>query len=497
MSNLNIASSDILKYIEMLSSERNIQKDHVFQALESAFEDAVRKKFGKDYQISVNINKKDGVINIIKKMQVVNKVENIYNEISLVEAKKISKDCEIGQTVEADFSRLELSSDVMMIVKSSLIKKLTEFTRQNEYEEFSKMIGSCVNGIVKRVLSSGLVVILGKTECFVGKRDLLFQENNSYKVNDKITIGIKEVNRSDKGFQIFGTRANEAFLLSLFKQSIPEIEEGIIEIKAVARDPGSRSKVAVFCLDRTKDPVGLCIGGRGKRISAISKELKDEKIDVVEWSPEPEVLLQNCLKGIQYEGIEKVSNNLIQAVLLPEFISTAIGRKGQNANLISKILGMEVNFITKEEYSNSRVNDFEMKVASIVNIIGVDEIVAKILISEGLDTIVKIINCDPARLSLIQSFNEEIANQIQSRCLDIYNGLMNDDFAKVLIDLNFPIEIIFTMFQNEINTDIALASLSVEDFIDTVGASSISTFRLTKNQISQAIMNKRKELNLI
>jgi len=499
MSAINIASDDILKFTEMLAVERNIQKEQILHALEKAFEEAIKGKFGADYNIVVNVNRKDGIISVSKALEVVEKsdISSVYKQIAVEDAIKLNKDAKVGDVINANIPNLEVGSDVVAKVRSSLLKQIHQIGREGEYEEFSKLVGGLVQGVIKRILPSGIVVVLGKTECFVAKRDLLFQEVGTYKLNDRIYIAIKSVERSERGFQVFGTRTSEQFLVKLFAQMIPEIEEGIIEIKALAREAGSRSKVAVFCIDRTKDPVGVCIGGKGKKIMSISKELKDEKIDVIEWSPEPDVLLQNCLKGIPYEAIERVDEHVIEAVISSEFISAAIGRKGQNASLISKIIGLTVNFVTKDDKIAAKSKEFDAKTSSIVEIIGVDEIIAKILISEGFDTITKISAADVSKLSSLQGFNAEIAEQIKTRCAEIVEGLSQDAFAKDLLSVSMPVEVIFMLFQNDINSDVALASLSVDDFIDYLGDWSLSVLGVSKQQISALIMQKRKDLGLI
>jgi N utilization substance protein A len=503
MTALNIASEEVLQYVENLAIEKNIQKDLVFQALEDSFNDAVKKKFGSEYELISSVNKKTGVISIKKRLEVValGDVKNIYRQIDINQAKKIDKSCEVGSFIDSDFSKLEFSYDVISSVKSNLLKRILQIVRQNEYEEFSELVGSFVSGVVKRIVPSGLIVVLGKTECFISKRDLLPQENSLYKLNDKLLLCIKDVKRLESGPQVFGTRTTEEFLIKLFTNLIPEIESGLIDIKAVARDAGSKSIVAVVSKDRMQDAVPICIGSRGKKIMQITKELQNERVDVVEWSQEEDVLIANCLKSIPIDSINRISGDEIEVVVPSEFISAVIGRRGQNANLISKILGSNIKFITKEDKTIERNKIFDLKTSLVSTIVGLDDVVAKILITNGFDTIKKISQADEKDLSILPNFNLDVANQIKSRCCNIIESLESDEFTKSLSNNQFPVELIYQMLATEISNDVALASLSIFDFIETIGEDYIYTYipnrSVANEQISSIIMQKRQAIGLL
>jgi N utilization substance protein A len=495
---LTTPSKELLQYVEMIANERLINQDLIFDALEDAFVKTVHDTTCREFRVSVKINRKDGSINVSKLLEVVEGQNyDIYKQIDLASALQYKKDAALGDVIELDIPAFDLNPSVMHQVRSSLFFQLNQYTRENEYKEFTDLIGTMVSGIVKRILPSGLVVILGKAEALLPKRDMLVQEVGTYKVKDKINVLVKSTERLQKGFQIFVTRTAPEFVTELLKQEVPEIADGNVEVKCVARDAGSRSKIAVFASDRNLDPVGTCIGVRGKRIKNITKELKEEKIDIVEWSPEPVSFVQNCLKGIPVEGIERTSDTAIEVVLLSESVSTAIGRRGQNARLISELTGFNVTFSTKEERVQRKSKEFELKTKTMSEVLGVDEVVAGLLISEGYDTLMHIAIAEIENLSKIPNFNAEIAQEVKNRAGEILNDAKDNEFSAFLLENGICLEIVFALFANECADKASLAALSVDDFIDIAGEDAIKTFAVSNDAMSKVIMLARQELGLI
>jgi N utilization substance protein A len=495
---LTTPSKELLQYAEMISNERLINQDLVFKALEDAFVATIQDTVCKEFDVSVKINRKDGSIGVSKLLKVVDSSKyDIYRQITIEDAKKTKKDVQVGDTLELDIPSFDLNPSVMHSVRNSLFSQLTQYSRENEYNEFTALKNTLVSGVVKRVLPSGIIVVLGKSEGFLSKRDMLPQEVGTYKAKDKINVLIKSTERLAKGFQVFLTRTTPEFVIEMLKQEVPEIADGSVEIKGVSREAGSRSKIAVFSSDRNLDPVGTCIGVRGKRIKSITKELKEEKLDIIEWSPDGTTFVQNCLKGIPIDGIERLSEKVIEVVLLSEALSTAIGRRGQNARLISELTGFNVTFTTKDDRVQRKSKEFELKTKTMSEILGVDEVVAGLLISEGFDTLMQIAIAEIENLSKIPNFNNEIALEVKNRSGEILNDAKENEFSAFLLDNGICLEVVFSLFANECSDKPSLAALSVDDFVDLVSEEMIKTFAITHEKMSGVIMLARKDLGLL
>jgi N utilization substance protein A len=413
----DMGNLEILQIADTVAKEKGIIKDKVIEAMEESIEVASRKKYGHENNIEVEISRKDGEVKIYRVLDIVEdyaSIENNFTQITLQDAQKMKADAEIGGKIYEPLPPIDLGRVSAQTAKQIITQKVREAERERQYEDFKDRVGEIVNGVVKRVEYGNIIVELGRAEAVV-RRDQLIQ-NETYKINDRIKAYIQEVSRQPKGPQIFLSRTCEEFLAKLFEQEVPEIYDGVIEIKAISRDPGSKAKMAVYTEDRTIDTVGTCVGMRGARVKGITDELMGEKIDIIEWSDNLATFIVNALTPAD---ISKViideENSRVEVIVAEDQFSSAIGRKGQNVRLASKLTGWKVDVLTEEDESKRRTEEFNTTTKLFMEALDMEEVMAQLLAAEGYNTVEQIAEASEVDLEKIEGFDEDLAKELISR----------------------------------------------------------------------------------
>jgi len=417
MLNRGLDKLELLRIVESVANEKSIDKELVIESMESAIQKAALTKFGNDNSIEVTIDRKNGEIKIKKVFEIVEKPEDVSREITLEQAKKIekqNKDLKVGDKIFEELPQIDFGRIAAQSAKQVISQRVKEAEKTRQYEEFIDKEGQILSGIIKRLEYGNVIMDLGKAEGVIKKDELIPRE--ILKTGDRVKAYCYEVKKEIKGHQIFLSRAHPQFLARLFFQEVPEIYEGIIEIKSVARDPGSRAKICVNSNDSSIDPVGACVGMRGSRVQTIVNELHGEKIDIIKWTEDLPTLIAESLSPaeIQKVIIDKDSKR-IDVILSEENLSKAIGRRGQNVRLASKLTNFEIDILTDKEDSERRQVEFKEKTDLLIKSLEVDETLGQLLVSEGFQGIEEISQSNPDEISRIEGIDEDTAKELINR----------------------------------------------------------------------------------
>jgi len=413
---IKVIREEMLQVANNVAQEKNINQDDVFMAMEQALEKSARVKYGMERDIRVNINRDTGDIKLESYLKVVetHSEEEQAKEILLADALKLKKDAQIDEFIIKELPPLELGRVAAQNAKGVIIQKVREADKSKQYEEYKDKVGEIAIGIVKRVEFGNFIVDLGKSEAIIKREELIPRE--TFKNGDRVRAYIYDVKNDLKGYQVFLSRTHPQFLAQLFYQEVPEIFEGIIQVKSVARDPGSRAKISVYTQDSTIDPVGACVGMRGSRVQTVVNELQGEKIDIVTWSDNQATFLANALAPSEVSKIFLYEEkNKVEVVIPDEQLSLAIGRKGQNVKLASSLTNLEIDILTEEEESERRQIEFKEKSAILTDLLDVEDVIAQLLVTEGYVSVESIANETEENLEKIEGFDEELANEIVLR----------------------------------------------------------------------------------
>ncbi len=413
---IKVIREEMLQVAQNVAEEKNINKDEVFEAMEQALEKAARVKYGYDRDIRVNVNRDTGDINLNSYLKVVDSIdpEEGKNQILFAEAKKINSEIKLDEYIIEKLPPFDFGRVAAQNAKGVIIQKVREADKTRQYNEFKDKVGEIAVGVVKRSEFGNFIVDLGKGEAIIKREELIPRE--TFKNGDRIRSYIYDVKEDSKGYQVFLSRTHPQFLAKLFSQEVPEIFEGIILVKSVARDPGSRAKVSVFTNDSTIDPVGACVGMRGSRVQAVVNELQGEKIDIVMWSENQATFLANALAPAEVSKIFLYEEkNKVEVVIPDEQLSLAIGRKGQNVKLASTLTNLEIDILTEEEESERRQEEFKVKTDMFIEMLDVEDVIAQLLVTEGYVSIQSIANEVPENLEKIEGFDEDLAKEIIDR----------------------------------------------------------------------------------
>ena len=403
----------MLQVANNVAQEKSIDQDSVFNAMEQALEKAARVKYGMERDIRVNIDRETGDIKLNSYLEVVENFseEEQARQILLNDAKKIKPEIVLGEFIIEELPQIELGRVAAQNAKGVIIQKVREADKSRQYDEYKDKVGEIAVGIVKRIEFGNLIVDLGKSEAIIKREELIPRE--TFKNGDRVRAYIYEVKEDYKGYQVFLSRTHPQFLSKLFNQEVPEIFEGVIVVKSVARDPGSRAKISVYTEDSTIDPVGACVGMRGSRVQAVVNELQGEKIDIVTWSDNPATFLANALAPAEVTKIFLFEEkNKVEVVIPDDQLSLAIGRKGQNVKLASNITNLEIDILTEEEESERRQEEFKEKTLMLSELLDVEDVIAQLLVTEGYVSIESIASESPENLEKIEGFDNELANEI-------------------------------------------------------------------------------------
>jgi N utilization substance protein A len=418
----NFINTELGQIANSVAREKDIPKEAILEAIESAIEVASRKKYGNEHKIKAHVDIKTGEIAIFRVMDIVEDVENPLNQISLEDAQRIRPDAKYGEQIMEQLPPLDLGRVTAQTAKQVIFHKIGAAERERQYNDFKDKVGEIINGTVKRIEFNNIIVEIGRNEAIIKNTSVIKSE--LFKRDDTIRAWVEEVTRTDKGPQIFLSRTHAQFLVKLFEQEVPEVYEGIIMIKSVARDPGSRAKVAVYSEDNSIDPIGSCVGVRGSRVQAIINELRGEKIDIIEWSSDPATYVINALTPAEIgKVVIDEEKRKIEVIVPADNLSIAIGRRGQNVRLASQLTGWNIDVLTEEQESKRRIEEFGIISQKFIQSLDVEEVIANLLTAEGFTSIEEIAYVALEDLANIEGFNEEIAVELQQRALTSIEAL--------------------------------------------------------------------------
>ena len=410
---------ELLQTAEAVAREKMIDPDLVIQAMEDSLARAAKSRYGADMDIRVAIDRKTGRASFTRVRTVVEDeaVENYHAQLTVKQAKDYLKDPQIGDEIVDEVPPVDLGRIAAQSAKQVILQKVREAERDRQFDEFKDRKGTIINGAVKREEYGNVIVDIGRGEGILRRNEKIGRE--AYRIGDRIRCYIKDVRREVRGPQVFLSRTDPQFMAELFKMEVPEIYDGIIEIKAVARDPGSRAKIAVISYDNSIDPVGACVGMRGSRVQAVVNELQGEKIDIIPWNQDQATFLVNALQPAQ---VSKVvfddEGGKIEVVVPDEQLSLAIGRRGQNVRLASQLTALDIDILTEAEESTRRQAEFAARTALFMETLDVDEMMAQLLVAEGFTNLEEVAYVDQDELLSIDGFDEGTADELQARARD-------------------------------------------------------------------------------
>jgi N utilization substance protein A len=405
---------ELLQVADAVARDKGIDRDEVLEAMEQAIQKAGRSKYGHEHDIRAHIDRKNGEIQLSRFMEVAETVENEATQMTLAQAKRKKPDAVIGDFIIDSLPPIDFGRIAAQTAKQVIVQKVRDAERQRQFNEFRDRTGEIVNGLVKRVEFGNVVVDLGRAEALLRRDELIPRE--TFRTGDRVRAYIYDVRQEPRGPQIFLSRTHPQFMAKLFAQEVPEIYDGIIEIKAVARDPGSRAKIAVISRDSSIDPVGACVGMRGSRVQAVVAELQGEKIDIIQWSSDPATFIVN---GLAPAEVAKVvldeEANRIEVVVPDDQLSLAIGRRGQNVRLASQLTGWDIDILTEAEESERRTEEFKSRSKMFIDALDVDDVIAHLLVTEGFSSVEEVAFVPLEDLTDIEGFDEAIAGELQQR----------------------------------------------------------------------------------
>tara|TARA_B100001079_G_scaffold225647_1_gene202847 strand:+ start:266 stop:1819 length:1554 start_codon:yes stop_codon:yes gene_type:complete len=413
---------ELLRIAEAVALEKSIDKELIISSMESGIAKAAKLKFGSENEIEVLINRENGDIGIFRKLIIAENPENANLEISLdqaIELNKENQEKKIGDEILQPLPSFDFGRIAAQTAKQVINTNVREAERERQFNDFIDKKDTILSGIVKRLEFGNLIVDLGRTEAIIQKNELIPREN--IKAGDRVKAYCLDVRREPRGQQIFLSRAHPKFMEKLFFQEVPEIYDGLIEIKSSARDPGSRAKICVKAKDTSLDPVGACVGMRGSRVQAVVNELQGEKIDIVNWSEDPAILVSSALSPAEVQRVNvDTEGRKLDVILTDENLSKAIGRRGQNVRLATKLLNFEINIMTDEEDSDRRQIEFKEKTENFVKNLELDETLGQLLVAEGFSSINDIKESSVESLIKIEGIEEETAKELIDRAIEFY-----------------------------------------------------------------------------
>ncbi|SRR6056297_398304 len=457
---------ELLQIADAVAREKSIDRMIVIGAMEDAIQKAARSRYGAENDIRCAIDPKNGDTRLTRVLTVVEEVENDSTEIALEQARDIKADAEIGEELVEELPPLDFGRVAAQNAKQVIVQKVRDAERERQYEEFKDRVGEIVNGTVKRVEYGNVIVDFGRAEAIVRRDEMIPRENVRF--GDRIRAYIYDVRREQRGPQIFLSRARPEFMSKLFAMEVPEIYDGIVEIQSVARDPGSRAKIAVISKDSSIDPVGACVGMRGQRVQAVVNELQGEKIDIIQWNPDAASFIVNALAPAEVTKVVLDEESERIEVVVPEpMLSLAIGRRGQNVRLASQLTGWDIDIVTEQEESERRQREFAERSQMFMDALDVDEVIAQLLVTEGFTSVEEAAFVDAGEIASIEGFDEATAEEIQSRAREYLERKeaelderrralgVDDDLAQIS---NMTVAMMVALGENDIK--------SLDDFAD-------------------------------
>ena len=482
---------EIILVADTVAREKNIDKEDVFTAMEVASQKAGRSKYGFEHDIRANIDRKTGAISLARYREVVEGPENVENEVTqltLEDAKMYDANAKVGDFIIDQLPPIDFGRIAAQTAKQVIVQKVRDAERNKQFEEYKEKIGTIVNGTIKRIEFGNVILDIGKTEAILRRDEIIPREK--FKNGDRVRAYVLDVRRENKGPQVFLSRTCPEFMAKLFTQEVPEIYDGIVKIMGVARDPGSKAKIAVKTDDMTIDPVGACVGLRGIRVQAVVTELQGEKIDIVPYSEDKAQYIVSALSPAEVTKVVlDEENNRIEAVVPQEQFSLAIGRRGQNVKLASQLLGCDIDVLTEEQEQERRSNENKVRSQRFIEALDVDEMIAHLLIAEGFSTVDEIALVPLNELAEIEGFDEDVAAELQKRAKD-FIAKRNEEFAEKSKTLGIDEQLktvdgldqdmILTLAGKGVKTLDDLADLAADELMEMLGENVLSEVEANK-----------------
>jgi N utilization substance protein A len=478
-----IARPELLQVAEAVAREKMIEREEVLEAMEQAIQKAGRAKYGLEKDIRATIDRKDGRVKLERFTEVVEAepVESEATQIPLRIAQKIKPGIQLGEFIVDPLPPIDFGRIAAQTAKQVIVQRVREVERRKQFEEYKDRVGEIINGTVKRTEYGNLMVELGRAEALLRRDETIPRE--AFRNGDRVRAYIYDVREEPRGPQIFLSRTHPGFLAKLFAQEVPEIYDGIIEIKAVARDPGSRAKMAVISRDSSIDPVGACVGMRGSRVQAVVAELQGEKIDIIPWSQDQATFIVNALAPAEVSKVVLDDEGRRVEVVVPDDqLSLAIGRRGQNVRLASQLTRYDVDILTEAEESERRQEEFRRRTGLFVEALDVDDVIAGLLVQEGFGSIEDIVLAPDEELAEIEGFDESVAAElkrraetfIEKRDAEMDEKRRNLGVDDVLIDVGgFTPAMMVTLGEKGVKSLEDLADLAGDELVEILGAEAV------------------------
>ena len=490
---------ELLQIADAVAREKVIDREIVIEAMEEAIQKAARARYGSENEIRAQIDRDNGDIRLFRLLEVVEEVENPAVEIALFDAEKEREDAEIGSFIAEPLPPIDFGRIAAQTAKQVIVQKVRDAERERQYEEYKDRVGEMVTGIVKRVEYGNAVIDLGRAEAILRRDQALPREH--LRNNERVRAYIKEVRKEPRGPQIFLSRTAPEFMRELFAQEVPEVYDSIIEIRAIARDPGSRAKIAVISNDSSIDPVGACVGMRGSRVQAVVSELQGEKIDIIQWSPDSATFIVNALAPAEVvKVVLDEDTQRIEVVVPDEQLSLAIGRRGQNVRLASQLTGWTIDILTEEAESERRQEEFLTQSKMFVEMLDVDETLAQLLVAEGFTELEEVAYVEAEELVNIEGFDEALATELQERAIEGLEAKqreseekrkalgVSDDLTEI-VGLTSPM--LVTLGEEEIKSLEDFAGLATDELISPEDGL-LRDFELSEEEADEMILKARR-----
>jgi len=472
-----LSRTELLQVADAVAREKSIEREEVLDAMEQAISKAGRTKYGHEHDIRAAIDRKTGEVRLRRYREVTDEIENEITQVSVSEGQARQPGIVAGEFIIEDLPPIDLGRIAAQTAKQVIVQKVREAERQRQFREYKDRAGEIVNGIVKRNEFGNVTIDLGRAEAMMRRDESLPRE--SFRTGDRVRGYIYDVREEQRGPQIFVSRSHPQFMAMLFAQEVPEIYDSIIEIKAVARDPGSRAKIGVISNDSSIDPVGACVGMRGSRVQAVVSELQGEKIDIIPWSPDSATFVVNALAPAEVSKVVlDEEQGRIEVVVPDEQLSLAIGRRGQNVRLASMLTGWDIDIMTEEEESRRRQEEVGLRSKMFIDALDIDDVIAHLLIAEGFTTLDQVAYVPVEELAQIEGFDDEMAEELRARArahleeADRKNDArrrelgVSDDLAAIA---GLTSAILVTLGENDIKTLDDLGDLASDELIEVLG----------------------------
>ena len=485
---------ELLQVADAVARDKNIDRDEVLEAMEQAIQKAGRSKYGHEHDIRAHIDRKSGEIQLARYIEVVEEVENEATQYTLKQALKKKPDIQVGEFLIDPLPPIDFGRIAAQTAKQVIVQKVRDAERQKQFQEYKDRVGEISNGLVKRVEFGNVVVDLGRAEALLRRDELIPRE--TFRTGDRVRAYIYDVRQEPRGPQIFLSRTHPVFMAKLFAQEVPEIYDGIIEIKAVARDPGSRAKIAVLSHDSSIDPVGACVGMRGSRVQAVVAELQGEKIDIIQWSPDIATFVVNALAPAEVTKVvldEEAGR--IEVVVPDDQLSLAIGRRGQNVRLASQLTQWNIDILTEAEESERRTEEFRSRSNMFIQALDVDDVIAHLLVTEGFSSVEEVAYVPLEDVAEIEGFDETVAEELQTRARN-FLAEQDERYDQIRKDMGVADELaaieglapsmLVKLGEKGIKTLDDLGDLASDELVDILGKDG-----LTEDEANAVIMAAR------